>query len=165
MANSYVETTLQNENLCQPKAGPTIFKWLWGQIHKEGTNTTGRSEQILSPVHHTHMRMKSCNISCEPTLCGNNVQAEDTIIPRSLKNVYDSSSKPILRTTPDENEPIRAELYHVRWTSSIYVYYIPAITRITRNERRAYDEKLTVKFESVTYVKEIPARTNNDATI
>jgi hypothetical protein len=164
MATSYVETTLQNENLCQPKADPIIFKWLWGQIHKEGTNTTGRSEQIVSPVHHTPMQMKSCNISCEPTLCGNNVQAEDTIIPRSLKNLYNSSLTPILETTPDENEPI-AELHHVRWTSSICVYSIPAITRITRNERRGYQEKLNVQFESVIYVREIPARTNNDAII
>jgi hypothetical protein len=104
------------------------------------------------------MQMKSCNISCEPILCGNNVQAEDTIFPQSLKNVYDSSSKPILRTTPDENEPIRAELHHVRWASSVRVYCIPSITRITRNERRACNDQFTVKFESIVYVREIPGR-------
>ena len=187
MVNSYVETTLQNENPGQAKAARTIFNWLWGQIHNKGTNTTGRYEKILSPVHHTRMYMKSCNISSKPTqltkthhteemlhkpaptpirtLWGDNVHVEYTSIQRSLKNVYNNSSKSILRITPDENEPIRAELYHVRWASSVRVYCIPSITRITRNERRACNDQFTVKFESIVYVREIPGRTNNHAII
>ena len=184
MVDSCVETTFQTENPGQAKAGHTIFNWLWGQINNKGTNTTGRYEKILSPVPDTSMHMKLCNMSSKPTqltkthhtkeilhkpaptpmqtLWGDYVRFEDTSMHRKLNNVYNSSSKSILKITPDENEPRRAGIHHVRWTSSVCVYPIPAITRITRNERRACKDKFTVKFESVVYVREIPARINND---
>ena len=184
MVNSCIETTFQTENVGHAKAGHTIFKWLWRHIHTKGTNTTGRYEKILSPVPDTPMHMKSCNISSKPTqltrthhtkemlhnpaptpiqtLWGDDVRFGDTSIQRSLKNVYNSFSKSILRITPDENEPIRAGLHHVKWKSSVCVYPIPALTRTTRNQRRACKDKFTVTFESVVYVREIPARINND---
>ena len=184
MENSYVETTLQNENPDQAKAARTIFNWLWGQIHNKGTNTTGRYEKILSPVPDTSMHMKLCNMSSKltqrtkthltkeilhkpaptpmQTLWGDYVRFEDTSMHRKLNNVYNNSSKSILRITPDGDEPRRAEMHHVRWTSSVCVHPLPAITRRTRNERRACKDKFTVKFESIVYVREIPARINND---
>jgi hypothetical protein len=184
MVNPCVETTFQPDNVGHAKAGHTIFKWLWRHIHTKGTNTTGIYEKILSPVPDTPMHMKSCNISSKPTqltrthhtkemlhnpaptpiqtLWGDYVRFEDTSIQKSLKNVYNSVSNSILRITPDENEPIRAKPHHVTWTSSVIVYCIPALTRITRNERRACKDKLTVTFKSVVHVREIPARMNDD---
>jgi hypothetical protein len=184
MVDSYVETTFQTENPGQAKAGHTIFKWLWNQIHNKGANTTGRYGKKLSPVPDTHMHMKSCYISSKPsqltnthhteemlhkpaptfmqTLGGGNVQVENENTRRSLKNICNSPANSILRITPDENEPIRAKPHHVTWTSSVTVYCIPAVTRTTRNERRACKDKLTVTFKPVVHVREIPARINND---
>ena len=79
-------------------------------------------------------------------------------LERSYEESHNTHPTPDIYTAKNDNQPIIAQRHHVKWKSHVIVHCIPAITRTTRNERRAYLDKLTVEFDSFIQVREIPLR-------
>ena len=153
------------------------------RMNKNGNEPTyndsiQKSESMLSNVDYIRMHMKPLYIPFKPTQQKETHTTEEILhkqtptivtmpltknvlvtcrrLERSYEDRDNTHPTPDIYTTKNDNKPILAQRHHVKWKSHIIFHCIPAVTRTTRNERRAYLDKLTVGFDSVVEVREIP---------
>ena len=139
-----------------------------------------KSESMLSNVDYIRTHMNPLYMSSKPTQQKETHITHETLhkpaptiltassmknvlvtcrrLERSYENRHVTDPMPDIYTTKNDNEPILAQRHHVKWKCNVLVHCIPAVTRTTRNERRAYLDKLSVEFDSVVEVREIPLR-------
>jgi hypothetical protein len=182
LMDSYRTTGFKHKQMSSENISNNIFQWLWDRTHnqrmKKNGNTIQRTGSILSNVDYIRPHMKPLYMSSKPTEqkethithetlhkpaptsvtlpLTKNVLVTSRRLERSYENRHDIDPMSDIYTTKNDNQPIIAQRHHVTWKCNVLVHCIPSVTRTTRNERRAYLDKLTVGFDSVVEVREIP---------
>ena len=175
-------TKFKHKQMSSENISNNIFQWLWDRTHNQRMNKNGntiqRTGSILSNVYYIRPHMKPLYMSSKPTEQKETHITHETLhkpaptsvtlpltknvlvtcrrLERSYEDRDNTHPTPDIYTTKNDNKPILAQRHHVKWKSHIIFHCIPAVTRTTRNERRAYLDKLTVGFDSVVEVREIP---------